>query len=82
MAKLNRDETLALARIVVRSMNLLKGKALDQVRAAIPNDRQYEQIRKIIKDHESGLRVATMNAITAAGLTDSPVSAEELRGLK
>ena len=43
MAKLSKQESLDLGRLVVRAMNRVKGNALDHARAAISGDRQFEQ---------------------------------------
>lgn len=82
MVKLDKDQTLALARIYVRAQNLLKGEALDQARACLSNDRQFEQFKKIIKGKESGLRKGFMDALVAAGLVAEPLTEDELARLK
>ncbi len=82
MAKLDPGQTLALARLFVRSQNLLKGKAIDEARLALPSDRQFEQFKKTMKDHESGLRRVFMNALVTAGLIEAPVSIEDLSRMK
>ena len=82
MAKLTKDQTLALARIFVRAQNILKGRALDQARACLASDRQFDQFKKTIKDGEFGLRQGFMEALVQAGLTDDPVAPSEMAGLK
>lgn len=79
---LTKDETLAIARIMVRAQNLLKGESLDQARACLSNDRQYEQFKKIVKGKEAALRQGLMDALVAAGLTKTPLTTEEMARLK
>lgn len=82
MAKLTADQTLTLLRLFVRSNNLLKGQALDLARVAFAQERQYDQFKKTLKDKESGLRKAFVDALVSAGLTDDPVALEELARMR
>jgi hypothetical protein len=82
MAALDRDQTLALLRVVCRAQNLLKGSALDGARAALPNDRQYTAFRSSLLAKEQGLRVGIQAALIDAGLIAEPLSKSELAGLK
>ena len=82
MPKLDASQTQALMRLLVRSTNKIKGRSLDQARMAFSSDRQYEEFRKELKDYESGLRKVLMGALVDAGITDSPLSNEDLMRLK
>jgi hypothetical protein len=74
MAKLNREESLALARVIVRALNTLKGYAIDNARMSFPetaDDRQFKQFSVSLKNKEQGLRQFCLGA-----LVDSGISAE------
>ena len=80
MAKLNKEETLALTRIFVRAQNLLKGCALDTLRMVAPEtpeDRQFTAMTKAVKDKEQALRKVFMSALVEAGISEE-LSNEEL----
>ncbi len=81
MPKLTKEETLQLARLVVRSLNKVKGDALDHGRLALTNDRQFEQMTKLLKNHEQGIRSILFQSLEELGIT-APLEPEELSRLK
>lgn len=79
MARLNHEESIALARAFVRGQNLLKGTALDCIRMALPEtqeDRQFKQIEKTIKDKEQALRTTFMKTMVEVGLIEELTNEE------
>ena len=79
MARLTREESLALARVIVRAGNNLKGRLIDQARMAFPEtkeDRQFKQFAKSAKDTESSIRHATIKALVEAGVMESLTNME------
>ncbi len=79
MARLSREESLALVRVFVRAQNSIKGQALDQARMAFPvqeNDRQFVQFEKSLKDKEGSLRLVFLKAMVEAELIEELTNAE------
>jgi len=84
VAKLTKEESVALLKVFVRAQNALKGCALDLGRAAFPptpEDRQFTQFEKTVKDKESALRNVFRGALVEAGVIEA-VSNEELFNMK
>lgn len=84
MAKLTRDESVALLRLFIRGQNELKGVALDMARAAFPEtpeDRQFTQFQKTLKDRESGLRNVFREVLVEAGVIEH-IDNADLFGMK
>lgn len=81
MAKLSKQESLDLGRLVVRAMNKIKGNALDHGRVAISNDRQFDQFTKFLKSSEQGVRAALFSALADLGIAE-PLDQMELERLK
>ncbi len=81
MATLSHEDSRAIARLFVRSQNLLKGEALDLFEVAVPNNRQQQAAKKTLKDRESGLRKLFFEALVNMGITEplSPAELQELR---
>jgi hypothetical protein len=81
MARLNKEESLALARVFVRAQNSIKGTALDCLRMAMPavpgeSDRQFNQVEKTVKDKESSIRGVFLKAMVDAGVIEELTNEE------
>jgi len=82
VAKLTKEQTVTVAKVLVRTTTLLKGRAFDLARMSFSSDRQFDAYRFEMKNYESYLRQGFMSALVAAGLTDDPMTAAELAELK
>ena len=80
MSKLNKEETLQLASVVVRSLSKIKGRCLDNTRLALPKEKQ-DTLSTLLKNYEQETRVGLFHALYGMGLTEQ-IPAEELARLK
>ncbi len=81
MAQLNREDTLKLAKVVVRALSKSKGAAIDHARAAIPNDRNFDQFAKFVKGNEQAVRTILFQTLAEIGIIEA-IAEDELRTMK
>ncbi len=76
---LNKEKTIAVLQLHVRAQNKLKGRSLDLMRTALPNDEQYEMFKRLLKESEQAMRRGFAEGLVEAGIIEGYDPAELVR---
>ena len=67
---LSKEQAEKVLQLHVRAQNKLKGSAFDLMSQALPNDRQVDMFKKLVKEQEQGQRRGFAEALVEAGLIE------------
>ncbi len=82
MNRLDRNDSLALMRILVHVERQVTSEALRLARASIRNDRQYDEIQKSLRGRATEAKNLCLKACQDLGFVDNSLNAEDVRHMR
>lgn len=82
MTRLDRNDSLALMRILIHVERQVSSEALSMARAAIRNDRQHDEIQKSIRFKGREARDQCLKNAQDLGFVDLSITTDDLRHMR
>ncbi len=82
MERLNRNDSLALLRILVNVDRSVGNKSVEMARMALKNDRQFEEFQRQVKTEQARAKTLCLKACQDLGFVDKTVTEEDLKYMR
>lgn len=82
MIRLDRNDSLALLRILISVERQVSSEALRMAKVAIRNDRQFDEVQKSIRFKGREARELCLKSAQDLGFIDQSITPEDLRHMR
>jgi hypothetical protein len=82
MDRLDRNDSLALMRILAHVERQVTGEALRVARIAIRNDRQYDEVHRALRAKATEAKNLCLRSCQDLGFVDKSITPDDLRNMR